>query len=514
MLTKCSSSKFSTSLKLLSRGFKNSTKASQMFIETVEGSEVTIEGLNNEPIEPIVKTIIPGPVSKGLQSHLNTIQQAGAVNLFTDYDKCTGNYIADADGNMLLDIFMQIASLPLGYNHPSIIRVLQDPKNQNMFVNRPALGSFPPLDFGKKLEKVLLEVAPKGLTEVQTMACGSCSNENAFKAAFFWYNNMVRGGKPPTQEDLSNCIMNKGPGCPDLSVLSFKGGFHGRTIGTLVTTHSKALHKLDVPTMDWPIADFPAYKYPYEDNLEYNQKQDEDCLKNVAELIDHYNNVVKKPVASLIIEPVQSEGGDNFATPYFFQNLQRICKENNVIFIIDEVQTGLCATGRLWAHEHFDLPFSPDIMTFAKKMQTGGYFYNKKLRVDTAYRIFNTWLGDPVRILYLESIIETIKRDQLLELNQKVGSYMLDHLKSFCQNYPHLIRNARGLGTFSAFDGVDANVRDQIISQLKNKGILTGASGNNTLRIRPSLIFTKKHADIFLDRLDSVLNSFPKPKID
>lgn len=196
-----------------------------------------------------------------------------------------------------------------------------------MFVNRPALGAFPPLNFGKKLEKVLLEVAPKGLTEVQTMACGSCSNENAFKAAFFWYNNKLRGGKPPTQEDLSNCVMNKGIGCPDLSVLSFKGGFHGRTIATLATTHSKALHKLDVPTLDWPIADFPAYKYPYEDNLEYNQNQDDQCLKNVSELIDCYNNEKKMPVASMIVEPIQSEGGDNFATPYFFQNLQRICKE-------------------------------------------------------------------------------------------------------------------------------------------------------------------------------------------
>lgn len=511
MLNKCSSSNITTGLKTLSRGFRKNGRINQMNIEPVKGVVNTIEGLNDEPEQPVVKTAIPGPLSKELQSHLHTIQQAGAVNLFTDYDKCTGNYIADADGNMLLDMFMQIASLPLGYNHPSIIKVLKDPKNQNMFVNRPALGSFPPLNFGKKLEKVLLEVAPKGLSEVQTMACGSCSNENAFKAAFFWYNSKLRGGKAPTQEDLSNCVMNKGIGCPDLSVLSFKGGFHGRTIGTLATTHSKALHKLDVPTLDWPIADFPAYKYPYEDNLEYNQKQDNDCLKNVSELIDYYNNEKKRPVASMIVEPIQSEGGDNFATPLFFQSLQRICKEKNVIFIMDEVQTGLCATGRLWAHEHFDLPSSPDIMTFAKKMQTGGYFYKSELRADVPYRIFNTWLGDPVRILYLESIIETIKRDNLQSLNVTVGNYMLEILKGFCIDYPHLIKNARGLGTYSAFDGVDVSIRDQIVSKLKNKGVLIGASGEQTVRIRPSLIFTQKHADIFLDRLDSVLKSFSKP---
>lgn len=75
-----------------------------------------------------------------------------------------------------------------------------------------------------------------------------------------------------------------------------------------------------------------------------------------------------------------------------------------------------------------------------------------------------------MRILYLESIIETIKRDKLLELNQTVGNYMLEILKKFCKDYPHLIKNARGLGTYSAFDGVDVKTRDQIISKLKNMG--------------------------------------------
>lgn len=512
MLTKCSSKLAASGLKSLScmpaRSFSKNDKINQIENLYKKKKDFVIEGLNHEPEEPIVKTTIPGPKSLALQSHISKIQQSGAVNFFTDYEKCTGNYIVDADDNMLLDIYMQIASLPLGYNHPSIIKVLQDPKNQNIFVNRPALGSFPPLDFGDKLEKVLLGIAPKGLSQVQTMACGSCANENAFKAAFFWHNARYRGGKPPTQEDLANCIINKGSGCPDLSVLSFKGAFHGRTMGVLATTHSKTVHKLDIPTMDWPIADFPAYKYPLEENLEYNQKQDEDCLRSVSDVIDVYTNEKKQTVAAMIVEPIQSEGGDNLASPYFFQNLQRICKEKNIILIIDEVQTGLGATGKLWAHEYFNLPTPPDMMTFAKKMQTGGYYYKDSLRVDAPYRIFNTWLGDPVRILYLEAIIEIIKRDNLIELNQTVGRYLLDSLKKLAKEYPHLIHSARGLGTFTAFDGVDVKTRDMLISKLKQLGVLSGASGNQTLRVRPALTFTKKHADIFLDRLNTALKSF------
>lgn len=159
------------------------------------------------------------------------------------------------------------------------------------------------------------------------MACGSCANENAYKIMFIWYNMRTRNGKMPSQLVLDECVMNKGIGCPDLSILSFKGSFHGRTLGVLATTHSKPIHKLDIPTLDWPIASFPRYKYPLEDNIEYNQKQDDMCLEEVKHLYEYYKNVKKRPVAGMVVEPIQSEGGDNHASPYFFQNLQRIARE-------------------------------------------------------------------------------------------------------------------------------------------------------------------------------------------
>ena len=287
---------------------------------------LTIEGLQDEPKEPIIKTQIPGPKSIQLTADLNKIQQAGTVNFFVDYDKSTGNYIADADGNMLLDIFMQIASIPLGYNHPAFKRVLNDPKNQNVFINRPALGQHPPLYFVEKLRDVLLSVAPAGLNQVQTMACGSCANENAYKAAFIYFNTLRRNGKAPTQDVLDQCLMNKGDGSPDLSILSFKGGFHGRTLGTLSTTHSKAIHKLDIPAFDWPIASFPRYKYPLEENVEYNRSQDLDCLNECEHLIETFK-LKNRPVASIVVEPIQAEGGDNYGSAFFFQNLQALAKK-------------------------------------------------------------------------------------------------------------------------------------------------------------------------------------------
>jgi 4-aminobutyrate aminotransferase/(S)-3-amino-2-methylpropionate transaminase len=447
---------------------------------------------------------VPGPLSQKLIADLGKLQQAGTVNFFADFANSHGNYIADADGNQMLDIYMQIASLPLGYNHPDIVKAFQNPKNQNIFVNRPALGINPPLDFAERLEKILLKVAPANLNMVQTMACGSCANENAYKAIFIWYNTMQRGGQPPSQATLDECVMNKGPGCPDLSILSFKGAFHGRTFGALTTTHSKAIHKLDIPTFDWPIASFPRYKYPLEENVAYNAKQDEDCLREVDQLYGYWRDEKRKPIAGIVVEPVQSEGGDHYGSAYFFQNLQKLAKKHNSMLLIDEVQTGLGATGKVWAHEHFNLPESPDLVSFAKKMQIGGFYFQEKLNT-TPYRIFNTWLGDPSKLLFLEAILVTIQRDKLIELNQAVGAYMTLHLKAACNDYPNLIADARGLGTFSSFDGRTPQIRDQIVQRLKNSGIQCGGSGDRTFRIRPSLIFTQKHADIFLDKLNQVL---------
>ena len=126
----------------------------------------------------------------------------------------------------------------------------------------------------------------------------------------------------------------------------------------------------------------------------------------------------------MVVEPIQSEGGDHHASPYFFQNLQKITKKHKIMFLIDEVQTGLGATGKLWAHEHFDLAESPDLVTFAKKMQTGGYYFRKDLNPQQPFRILNTWLGDPIRILFLEATLEAIKRDNLIRLNKETGKFI------------------------------------------------------------------------------------------
>ncbi|XP_064867067.1 4-aminobutyrate aminotransferase, mitochondrial-like [Oncorhynchus nerka] len=146
---------------------------------------------------PSMKTEVPGPRSslpsllllphQELTKQLGEMQNVGAINFFCNYEESRGNYLVDVDGNRMLDVYTQISSIPIGYNHPSLIKVMSNPNNMSAFVNRPALGIMPPENFPEKLAESLLSVAPSGMSRVQTMACGSCSNENAYKAMFIWY---------------------------------------------------------------------------------------------------------------------------------------------------------------------------------------------------------------------------------------------------------------------------------------------------------------------------------------
>ncbi|KAM8707543.1 hypothetical protein ACLKA7_005086 [Drosophila subpalustris] len=159
-----------------------------------------------EPKEPVVRSkTIPGPKSSELKTQLGAVQSTGTVQYFADYNKSIGNYIFDVDGNILLDVYTQISSVPLGYNHPRLLNLFKDDKNIKTLINRPALGVFPGKEWPEKLQSILMNIAPKGLNKITTMMCGSCSNENAFKSIFIWYQNKTRGSTTFTAEEMNSC---------------------------------------------------------------------------------------------------------------------------------------------------------------------------------------------------------------------------------------------------------------------------------------------------------------------
>eukprot|EP01113_Clastostelium_recurvatum_P020270 TRINITY_DN2406_c0_g1_i1.p1 TRINITY_DN2406_c0_g1~~TRINITY_DN2406_c0_g1_i1.p1 ORF type:complete len:503 (+),score=157.80 TRINITY_DN2406_c0_g1_i1:157-1509(+) len=448
-----------------------------------------------------MRTTVPGPKSKSLWEQLNKVQDPRATHFFADYSKSKGNYVVDADGNTMLDMYCQISSLPVGYNNPALIEAAKSDEWASVIINRPALGIMPPVSWPDIIQRSFMKVAPKGLNQVFTAMCGSCANECAYKAVFMHHMHVHRGGKPFTPEDMSSCMKNQEPGSPKLAILSFMKGFHGRTFGTLSTTRSKAIHKLDIPAFDWPAAPFPLLRYPLEDpaNAAFNKKEEARCLEEVDRLIKSWHI----PVAGVIVEPIQAEGGDNHASPAFFQGLRDITLKHKIALIVDEVQTGVGATGKYWAHEHWNLSTPPDIVTFSKKMQAAGYYHNFDMRPSETYRNFNTWLGDPVRALELEVIIKEIERNKLIENTRITGQHLMDGLKQISQNGS--ISNVRGQGTFIAFDLPSPQVRDSVVGALRQAGVETGGCGEQSIRMRPMLWCKPSHAELFLERLDTVL---------
>ncbi|KAF1835206.1 4-aminobutyrate aminotransferase [Decorospora gaudefroyi] len=456
----------------------------------------------DEPREPIVKTAIPGPESKKAIERLSKVFDTRSLNMMADYSRSYGNYIADLDGNVLLDVYAQIASIPVGYNNASLLLAATSPEMASAIVNRPALGNFPQHDWADILETGILSVAPKGLNQVFTGQSGSDANELAYKAAFMWKRQQQRGGASAdfSAEDISSSMNNKSPGAPDLSILSFKSGFHGRLFGSLSTTRSKPIHKLDIPAFDWPQAPFPSLKYPLSDHEAENAKEEQRCLDETERLMQEYHN----PPAAVVVEPIQSEGGDNHATPAFFRGLRDLTKKHNMLFIVDEVQTGVGATGKFWAHEHWNLSSPPDMVTFSKKAQTAGYYFgNNDLRPNKPYRQFNTWMGDPARAILFRSIIQEIRRLDLVANTAVTGDYLYAGLKRLADRYPREIMNLRGQGqgTFIAFDSPR---RDEVLRKSKGQGVNIGGSGEMAVRLRPMLIFQRGHADLLLERLERV----------
>ncbi|KIV99928.1 4-aminobutyrate aminotransferase [Verruconis gallopava] len=459
-----------------------------------------------EPNSPTVKSTIPGPKSSEVIRRLTKVTDTSSLNMIADYKKSIGNYIVDPDGNVLLDVYAQIASIPVGYNNPSLLRAATSPEMASALINRPALGNFPQDDWVDILETGILSVAPKGLNQVFTAQAGSDANELAYKAAFMWKRQQERGmGADFTEEEMSSAMNNSAPGAPQMSIMSFKTGFHGRLFGSLSTTRSKPIHKLDIPAFDWPSAPFPVLRYPLDDpaNVEYNAQEEKRCLEEAERIITTFHN----KVAAIIIEPVQSEGGDNHATPNFFRGLRALTRKHNVLMIVDEVQTGVGATGKFWAHDHWNLEDPPDMVTFSKKAQTAGYYFgNPDLRPNKAYRQFNTWMGDPARALLFRAIIKEIERLDLVNHTAEVGAYLYSGFEELAKSYPSEIQNLRGKGqgTFIAFDSPR---RDEVLKKAKTVGINIGGSGERAVRLRPMLIFQKHHADILFNGLKKIFES-------
>ena len=440
------------------------------------------------PLGRRVLTPLPGPVAQAQLARGGFDMQAVYRSVVFDEQKSEGVWLVDVDGNVFLDMFASFALGALGYNHPAMLETIRSPEFAAAAANptsTPFLTAPSWLDFTEALR---IRWAPAGMAKVYCVDAGGEGVESALKDAFIVHAERRRRawGQPadPHQQPAEAQAAWMANAGTDAVVISFDGAFHGRGLGPLSATHSKLIHKADLPAFPWPSVPFPANRFPLADHAEENAQAEAASLEALRRCLDAHVG----RVAAVIVEPIQSEGGDRHASPAFFQEVQRLAGEASAAFILDEVQTGMGASGTLWCHEQLHLPRPPDMVCFGKKMQMGGFFATAEFDVGQFGRMYQTRNGDRARALLAVATLRTIDADGLLENVRQGGALLLAGLEALAARYPGLISEPRGKGFLAAFDLPSPALRDAFNRAALQRGVFASYTGTRSVRLRPHLI--------------------------
>lgn len=398
---------------------------------------------------------LPGPKSSKILDNLKKLN-GGYYDPFPfiHSNKGKGCYFYDIDNNLFLDFASQIASNPLGYNHPELINVVK-----KYSYNAPI--KYAGQDFTIKehldLLEELISITPKGLDAAFLINSGAEAVENAIKICM------------RQREKAKYCI-------------SFEGSFHGRTLGALSLTNSISLYKKNYFTI-------LNKELPYS---EYGGEK----LKLLLNEID------SEEIACIIIEPIQGEGGYRIAPKKLIDDLRKITKENKIPLISDEVQSGMGRTGKWWAIQHYNI--IPDVMSAAKALQVGATISNRKMFPEPG-AISSTWGGGSLIDLALgKKIIEIIKKEKLLNHINKAGNYLRKRLNEIS------LDNVRGFGLMNAFDLPSKQIRNNLAIECLKNGLVLLGCGERSIRAIPPYIINEMEIDEGIDIIKGAYNKVNK----
>ena len=431
--------------------------------------------------------------SKQVRTTLGKHILADGYEPVMDLEKSHGSWLVDErDGTEYLDMFSMFASGAVGYNHPDI--EAQKERLTLAALYKPTLSDIYNVFYAEFLETFSRIAIPEYLPHTFFIEGGALGVENALKVAFDW---KVRKN------------MAAGKGEKGSKVIHFKQAFHGRTGYTLSLTNTTDPRKtMYFPKFDWPRIDIPKLSFPITDivlqEVEKNEQLAVDQIKTVLT-----NN--QEDVAALIIEPIQGEGGDNHFRDDFFVALRQLCDENEMLFILDEVQTGIGITGKWWAHQHFSV--KPDIISFGKKTQVCGLLAGRRVEevknhvFSESSRINSTFGGNLVDMVRFQIILEIIEQEKLLENAKTMGEFLLGEMRNLAEEFPAYVTNPRGLGLFAAFDLPSQTERDKVIAGLLKNKLLMLPSGDNAIRFRPHLNVAREDLTTALEIINSTIKA-------
>lgn len=440
------------------------------------------------PKRPEIKTIPPGPKAREIIAadarYVTPSYPRPSFKLVAE--RAQGVWVEDVDGNLFLDCNAGVAVCSTGHCHSEIVKVIQEQAEQliHMCGTDYYYRHMPQL--AQKLESIVPVPSP---TRTHFANSGTEAVETALKLA------MHATGRE--------------------KFIAFFNSFHGRTLGSLSLTSSKAAQRRGFKRQALDVVHVP---YPNEFRNPFNAEDCRDGGAGQGALTWIEERLFKtttppEEVAAIVVEAVQGEGGYVPAPKNFLSGLRRICDQHGILLVVDEVQSGMGRTGKMFACEHYDV--QPDVVCIAKGIASGLPLGATVARADLMNwkpgAHASTFGGNPVCIASALKTIELLENG-LVQNSAEVGSYLKAGLERLQAKYD-CIGDVRGLGLMLGVEFVEdrssrkpaPELRDRVEVACFERGLIILGAGANTIRWSPPLILTRENVDVALEIFDAAI---------
>jgi 4-aminobutyrate aminotransferase len=437
---------------------------------------------------PEIKTELPGPNAREIIAE--DAKYVTPSYPRPDYklvaEKGYGVWMEDADGNIFLDCNAGVGVCSTGHCHPEIVEAITEQTKTLMHMCGTDYFYRHMPDLGRKLDEI---VPIEGPTKTHFANSGAEAVETALKLAMYHTKRQ--------------------------KFISFFGSFHGRTLGALSLTSSKRAQRLGFARQTLDVTHVP-YSYCYRCPFNKGKCDDGSCCMGTVDWIEDrlfQTTTPPEEVAGIVIEAVQGEGGYIPAPKEVLQAIRKICDKHGIMMIVDEVQSGMGRTGKMFAIEHSGV--TPDIMCLAKGIGSGLPIGATVAKADIMSwhkgAHASTFGGNPVCIASALKTIELLQGG-MVENSRVVGAYLMEGLQKLQEKHA-CIGDVRGYGLMIGAEFVkengdaDPELRDRIEMESFNRGLIILGCGDSTIRWSPPLVLTKENADVALEIFDAAITA-------
>jgi 4-aminobutyrate aminotransferase / (S)-3-amino-2-methylpropionate transaminase / 5-aminovalerate transaminase len=428
------------------------------------------------------KTELPGPRSREiLERKARTVADPLSITFPIVIAEGRGATVTDVDGNTFLDLTGGVGCLNVGHSHPQVVAAAREQLDRFGHTDFTIV----PYEVYVRLAERLCELAPiSGPTKAAFFNAGTEAVENAIKFA-----------RAHTKRQ---------------AVIAFEGGFHGRTLLSLSLTSKTHPYKAGLG----PFAP-EVYRLPFAQD--YRGPDARTALAALEQAL--VTQVAAEDVAAIVIEPVQGEGGFVVAPRPFLEGVRRVCDDNGIVLVVDEVQTGFGRTGKLFAIEHYGV--EPDLITMAKSIAAGlplsavvGRAEIMDAPSDSA--IGGTYVGNPVAQVAALAVLDVIEEEDLVRRAAAIGETLRTRMSSWHERF-EAVGDVRGLGAMMAIELVhDRDSKDPapelasaVAEAALERGVLLLKSGiySNCIRVLVPLVITDADLDEALEVWEEALQT-------